>query len=255
MEMTQLIQKLGRQDIKLIARESFLVFMLFFVFGFGAILRWGFPAADAFLANQGLMPSDAIPYRVSDLYPMFVTYMGMYTVGSLLVGTVFGFLLLDEKDFNTIKAVIVTPLPMRQYLLYRIGVPIILSFFVILFTVYFFNQALLPFWLLLPISIAASLSTALFVLFYAVFAENKVQGFAYSKFGGLAGATLLISWFIPQPWQWLFGLFPPFWIGKSYWMAYDGNGLWWLVLLVGIAYHIVMIRWLVQRFIKVAYKI
>jgi fluoroquinolone transport system permease protein len=184
---------------------------------------------------------------------MIVAYMAMYT-GALLVGTVFGFVLLDEKDDNTIKALLVTPIPLRQYVIYRVGLPAILAFFIIMGTVLVVDQALLPLGQMLLIGAGGSLAAPIISLFFATFAENKVQGFAYSKFGGISGWAFLIGWFIPEPWQWLIGLFPPFWVGKAYWMALEGRGLWWVALIIGVVLQIGLILWLLQRFSKVAYR-
>ena len=253
MLMTQLARRIGRNDVKIIGRDSFLLFMFAFAVIIAAALRFGLPAADALMADNGVMPGDVIPIRLSDVYPMLVVYMAVYT-GALLVGTIFGFVLLDEKDQGTLKAMMVTPIPLNQYVRYRVGLPAVLAFAIILAMVLFINQALLPLWQLVLIAAAGSLSAPIISLFFAIFAENKVQGFAYSKFAGITGWVFLIGWFIPEPIQWLFGLYPPFWVGKAYWMALEGRGLWWVVLIVGVLSQLALINWLTGRFNRVAYR-
>ena len=253
MQMTQLIGKLGRSDVKLIGRDSFLIFMFLFAAIIAGVLGFGLPALNTYLAENGVMPSETIPFSLSDVYPMLVAYMAIYT-GALLVGTIFGFVLLDEKDHHTLKAMLVTPVPLKQYVLYRVGLPAVLAFVVILGMTLFINQALLPLWQMILISAGGALTAPIIALFFATFAENKVQGFAYSKFGGISGWAFLIGWFVPVPWQWLFGLFPPFWIGKAYWLALDGSGWWWIVLIGGIVLQVGLINWLIQRFSKMAYR-
>lgn len=252
MLMTQLAGKLGRSDAKLIGRDSFLIFMFAFAVIIAAVLRFGLPWLDAYLVEKGIMPGNMIPIRLAEVFPMLVAYLGLYT-GALLVGTVFGFVLLDERDHNTIKAMLVTPMPLQQYLLYRVGGTAVLAFIVVFFMVLFINQALLPLWQLLPIVAGAALTAPIVMLFFATFAANKVQGFAFSKFGGISGWTIMIGFFVPTPWQWLIGLYPPFWISKAYWLALEGSSSWWLVLVVGIILQIGLIYWLSQRFGKVAY--
>ena len=56
--------------------------------------------------ETGIMPGDTLKMSLSDVYPMLVAYMALYT-GAMLVGTDFGFVLLDEKDQNTLKAMLV----------------------------------------------------------------------------------------------------------------------------------------------------
>ena len=75
-----------------------------------------------------------------------------------------------------------------------------------------------------------------------------------TKFVGLAGWVILGAWFVDIPWQWLFGLFPPYWVTKAYWMVLDGNSWWWVALVVGIVTQIGLIGWLAKGFKEMAYR-
>lgn len=253
MLMTQLVGRLGRNDARLIGRDSFLIFMFSFAAIIAVVLRLGLPWMNDYLAANGIMPGATIPISLSAVYPMFVAYLAFYT-GALLVGTIFGFILLDEKDNNTLKAMLVTPVPLQHYVTYRVALPAVMAFFVALGMALIINQALLPLWQMALIALGASLTAPIVALFFATFAEDKVQGFAYSKFGGISGWAFLIGWFVPQPWQWLIGLFPPFWVGKAYWLALDGVTWWWLALIAGIILQLALIRLLITRFNQVAYR-
>lgn len=252
MQTTQLLRNLGRNDIKIIRRDRFLIFMFLFAVIIALALRNILPALDAYMTENEVLKADTFIPSLSAIYPMLVAYMALYT-GGLLVGTVFGFMLLDEKDDNTLKAILVTPVPLNHYVLYRVGLPAVLAFVIILGMVLLINQALLPLWQLLPIIAGASLTAPIVSLFFATFAENKVQGFAYSKFAGISGWTIMIGWFVAEPLQLLIGIYPPFWISKAYWLAFAGNNLWWLALLIGIVSQLGLIYLLVHRFNKVAY--
>jgi fluoroquinolone transport system permease protein len=118
----------------------------------------------------------------------------------------------------------------------------------------FIDLTPIPFWQLLLICIGASLTAPIASLFFGIFAENKVQGFAYSKFSGLAGMLILLGWFVSEPLQWLFGLFPPFLINKAYWMALNGDDLWWLALLAGIILQIGLIVFMMRMFKRTVYR-
>ena len=253
MQMTQLVPKLGRNDIRLIGRDSFLVFMFLFALAIALILRVGLPALNTYFAGHGVLPNATISTSLSDLYPMLVAFFALFD-GALLVGAVFGFVLLDEKDDNTIKAMLVTPVPLRLYVIYRVALPAFLAAFVIITMLLLINQALLPVWQLCLLAAGASLTASITALAFATFAENKVQGFALSKFGGIAGWAILIGWFIAEPWQWLIGLFPPFWVSKAYWMALDGRELWWAALAAGVVLQMGLVWLLVQRFNRVVYR-
>jgi fluoroquinolone transport system permease protein len=253
MQMTQLVRKLGRNDVKLIGRDSFLIFMFSFAVIIATVLRFGLPAFNEFLLANDILNETTFITSMTAVYPMIVAYMGIYTA-ALLVGTVFGFMLLDEKDDHTITAMLVTPIPLQQYLIYRILAPVVLTFFIIIGMVLFINQALIPIWQLLLIATGGALTAPIISLFFATFATNKVQGFALSKFGGISGWSIMLGWFVPMPLQLLIGLFPPFWVTKAYWMILEGNDLWWAALIIGIITQIALIAFLMRRFTASAYK-
>jgi fluoroquinolone transport system permease protein len=251
--MTQLVRKLGRNDVKLIGRDRFLIFMFFFVIYIAVMLRYGMPWLNDYLMETGALPSEAVPHSLADFYPLLISYMAIYT-GGLLVGTVYGFVLLDEKDDNTLTAMMVTPVPLQHYILYRVGMPALLAFVIIFGMVLFINQALIPIGQLLLISAGGALTAPIVSLFFGTFAANKVQGFAYSKFVGISGWIIMLGFFVAEPAQWLLGLFPPFWVSKAYWMALAGQNLWWMALLIGIVWQAVMIGLLIRRFNRMAYR-
>lgn len=252
MQMTQIIRTLGRSDAKLIGRDRFPLFMFGFIVYIIVALRLLLPWANTYLAENGILPNASFSRSLVDFYPIIIAYMAIYT-GAMMVGTIVGFMLLDEKDHNTLKAMLVTPVRFQQYALYRVGLPAILAFVIVMVMVLGINQALIPGWQLLFIAAGAAFLAPLTTLFFAIVAENKVQGFAYAKFTGISGWVIMLGWFIPEPWQWLLGIFPPFWVSKAYWMALDGRQWWWLVLAVGVVFQVGVIYWLVQRFNKVVY--
>lgn len=253
MQMTHLARKLGRTDARLFRRDRLPLFMFVFIVYIAVVLRLLLPWANDYLVQNDLLPNEAIAASLSDFYPMIVAYMAIWT-GALIIGTVVGFVMLDEKDHNTLQAMLVTPVPLRAYLLYRAGLPAILGFAVVIAMVLVIDQALVPLWQLMLIAAGAALSAPIATLFYVNFAANKVQGFAYGKFSGISGWIIMLGWFVPEPYQWLLGLFPPFWISKAYWMALEGRGWWWVALLAGVVLQLGVISWLAKRYDRVAYR-
>jgi len=253
MNRSRLFQSVSLQDLKQIRRDRFLLFMLAFTVFIAVVLRYLLPFLNTYLAREGIMPSSSLSLALSDIYPLLIAYFGLFQ-GATLVGTIYGFLFLDEKDMGTLKAMLVTPVPFGRYLMFRCCIPAILSFFVVIGMVLCMNQSMISLWKLCCIAIGSSLTSVIFALFFPLFSQNKVQGFANAKFGGLAGVLILVSGFIKAPYQWFFGLFPPFWVSKAYWMALAGNPWWGLSLMVGIFLQLVIVFLMIQRFQQVAYK-
>lgn len=248
MQLTNIIRELGRNDVKLVGRDSFLVVMFSYIFAMSIGLRFGLP----WFADE-LVRREVITFDLAVWYPMMVAFIAVF-MGAMMAGMIFGFLLLDEKDDNTIKAMLVTPLPINHYIAYRVGVPAVLGFFTIIIEMLIINQSLPELWQLILIALGGSLTAPITTLFFAAFAENKVQGFAMTKFTGLAGMIIIFSWFIDEPIQFLFGLFPPYWISKAYWMALEGNALWIASLLAGIILQAALIALLARRFNQIVYR-
>lgn len=261
MPWSDLIRRLGKSDVRLILRNRMLVLLLCVVVVVGVIARLGLPVIDAALADSGTMPSASTPMRFAATYPLWVAFIGLWQA-ALIPGTVFGFLLLDEKEDDTLTAMQVTPVPLSRYLGYRVALPWALAVV--------FGLALVPvlepllagsgageppgFLARVVIVLGAALVAPITTLLLATFAANKVQGLAFTKFAGVAGLVILIGWFVPGPWQWMLGLFPPFLLAKAYWMALAGDGGWaWVAVLgLGIVLELGVLAWLLGRFRELA---
>jgi len=211
-------------------------------------VRFLLPWLNLYLAQQEILPGLA-PFALSTLYPLLISYMVLYQA-PVLAGCVFGFLLLDEKDDKTLMALLVTPVPLWHYLLYRAVIAMLFGTLLTLAMALIIGQALVPPLSLLVFVLAAALTAPIVMLFFALVAENKVQGFAMTKFTGVAGALILVSWFLPAPWQHLVGLFPPFWISKAYWLALAGSSGWGWALLLGVGLQLALMSYLLWRFVK-----
>lgn len=233
MQGKQLIQ----MDLKLIGRDRFMLFLLGFIVYLGVMLRFLLPWLSGYLQSQGILPGTRVTQSLEQMYPMLVAYLGIFD-GALLIGTILGFMLIDERDNNTLLALSVTPMPISRYLRHKCTVAVVLGFFAILGLFLMINQAMLPWWQLMLISAAGALSAPLTALFYAAFAADKVQGFALTKFTGIGGLLIPAVWFLEEGWHWLFCLFPPFWFTKAFWMAHQNHTWWWLVLVGGVVVHV-----------------
>lgn len=247
MQFSQLIRNLGGNDLKLIRRDRFILSMFGFVFYIGIALYFILPWANTYLAEKGMLPGPSTENDLAFYYPLIVAFFALFT-GGQLVGTIYGFMLIGEKEDDTLTAMQVTPVPLNQYLTYRVLLPTALTFFAILLLMFFIHQALLPVWQMILIAAGGSLTGPIFTLFFGVFASNKVQAFAYGKFAGIGGWFILGAWFISEPYQWIMGIFPPYWISKAYWMALAGRSTWILALLAGIVLQALLIGWLIRRF-------
>lgn len=235
-------------DFKLIRRDSFLITMALMAIVIAVSVRFLLPWADTYLAEAQILPSTTGDLRLSDLYPMLVSFIGLLQ-STILVGGIFGFVFLDEKDGRTLQAIMVTPMPMQKFMFYRVALPAALTLPTAVAMILIIDQASVPILQLLALSAGAALFTPLIILFFAITADNKVQGFAMAKFVAISGWIVIAAWFIPEPMQWICALFPPYLTHKAFWMAHAGDALWWVPLLVGMIYQ-VLLAMLMERYFR-----
>ena len=163
-------------------------------------------------------------------------------------GTIFAFLLLDEKEDRTLAAMRVTPVPLREYLGYRAFVPAVLGFAFALVLVPAIGHASVGVGPLLLLALCSCFTAPLATLLIARFANDKVQGFAFTKFGGIAGLIILFGWLVPEPWQWGLCAFPPFAVAKGFWMAAADVLYWWVPAVFGAVAQVLAVAVLLRRF-------
>jgi len=239
---------LARNDVRLIGRDSFLPSLGLVSVGIAVLLRVGLPwLGDLVAANPGL------GIGAEELFPLLIGYMIIFE-GATLGGMMIAFIVLDERDNRTMEALLVTPMPTTYYLGYRVLVAIVIAFVLVLAEMYIVDQAMVPFWQLLPITAVGSLTGGLWELFLVTFAGNKVEGFAQLKIISTSGLLLLVAWFVPIPWELLLGLYPPYWAVKAYWLAQAGDANWWLALLVGGVLMAATLAYLMRRFNRLVHR-
>ena len=248
--MRTLLFTLLAHDARQIARQRLLAMLLALALLMGLAARFGLPFLDATLSERGVLPSAHTAMRLSDTYPLWVAFFGLWQA-SLLPGTVFGFVLLDEKERETLTAMRVTPVPMRVYLAYKVALPYLTAVVFILAIVPMIGLAQLAWWELLVIAPMAALSAPLVTIGIATFARDKVQGLAFTKFFGLMGLVILGAWFISPVGRWVLGaLLPPLMSAQAYWLALDSEPLWWVASLCAGAAQGALLAWLIGRFAR-----
>ena len=245
MSFVTVFKALGPIDGRNIRRDSMLRWMFVAPLLIAVIFRWLIPwAADAILQQLAF---DLTPY-----FPMLYGYLVL--VAPVLAGVVVGFLLLDERDDETILALQVTPMSINNYLSYRLGVPTAISIFlapIVLVLAGWQDVSVAGMFL---IGILAAPLAPMFALILITLAPNKVQGFAIMKGLGLFLVAPLLAWFVNMPLQLLFGILPTYWPIKLFWMLGEGEAGAWLIFLVGLVFQLLILFALIRRFNKVMYR-
>lgn len=162
---------------------------------------------------------------LSSFLPRFFAYV-LLLLPPLICGMVTGFLLLDQRDEQTMRAVRVTPLPLWGYLAHRLVLPTMVSVAVTIAALLLAGIVSAP---LLWVSVAACLAAPLApitALFLAAFAANKVQGFALQKALGVLVVIPALAGVLPYPWPLVAAALPTFWPAEFLRQAAGGVFAW-----------------------------
>jgi fluoroquinolone transport system permease protein len=240
----RVFRALGAIDRLSIRRDPLLRWIVLLPPAVALAVRWVFPA---------LLARAEAAFGV-ELEP-FLTALAGYVLLVLtpnLAGMVVGFLLLDQRDDDTLTALRVTPVPLGGYLAYRLALPVALSTAVTLALFPLAGLAgpgPLP---LLGAALGAAPFAPAFALFLASFAANKVQGFALTKAAGAVLAAPVAAYFLEPAWRWVLAPVPTYWPAMGYWALSRGRADGWLLLAVGFVYQVALVALLLRRFQRVA---
>jgi fluoroquinolone transport system permease protein len=241
MKTLRVLQALGPIDAKNISRDPLLRWLVFYPLLLAGLIQWGVPLLTVRLMAQ--LQFDLTPY-----YPLLMSFVLLMT--PMLAGMVIGFLLLDQRDDQTLTALQVTPLTLNGYLVYRISLPIVLSLMITLVIFPLAGLVEIGFGSLLLAALSAAPLAPFYALALAAFASNKVQGFALTKALGILLVPPLMAYFVLPPGQWVFGLVPLYWPVKLFWLLHTDEPGYWFYLGIGLLYQLLLLLVLLRRFNK-----
>lgn len=231
----------GRNDIRGTYRDPLLVMLVLapVIWTVGAVVLIS-PLTETLSRRYAF---DLVPY-----YPVVVTGLLLLT-SIIIVGGLGAFLVLDEIDAGTLTAIRVTPVSLFTFFAYRAATVVAVTTVYVVATMTFsglVRPGLTP--ALIPIGVMAGLSSVVTLLLIISVASNKIQGIAMVRLLGLLIAGLpCLPWFIDSAWNLAFGVLPPYWAAKAFWVASD-HGTWWPYLVGGVIYNLALIWPLLRRF-------
>ncbi len=225
-------------DYKLLKGDPMLMLSMGVPFILWAIMQFLFPWIIEVVIDQW-------DYDLSPYYQQAGTFFLMLV--PMLMGMVYGFVLLDERDGGIITAISVTPTGKKGYLLLRMGIPITISFiFVLLFVLLLHLSDFRSFVQLILIALVISSQSLILLLFLGAFADNKVMGLAISKGFGILLLGPLLDYVLPSPFNWIGGYSPFFWASRAFLTPEDS--MFWLYALISILFHTLLLWILFRKF-------
>jgi fluoroquinolone transport system permease protein len=239
---TRALAAFGRNDIRGTYRDPLLVMLVIApVIWTSAVVLLVRPVTEMLAQRYDF---DLVPH-----YPLVLTAFLLLT-SIIIVAGLAAFLVLDEVDAGTLTALRVTPVSLSTFFAYRASTVVVVTAVYVIATLSF-SSILEPGLILtlIPIGLLAGLSAVVTLLLIVAVASNKIQGIAMVRVLGMVIAGLpCLPWFIHSPWNVAFGVLPPYWAAKAFWVASD-HGTWWPYLLVGVLYNLAVAWPLFRRFV------
>lgn len=203
-----------------------------------ALMNFLFPLMEAMIMKQWSV--DISPY-----YPQAVVFFLMLI--PMMMGMVYGFILLDERDGGLITAISVTPAGKSGYLKLRMGLPLFLSFiFIILYLLLLGFSSRLTVLQLLVISVLISTQSLFLLLLLGAFADNKVMGMAITKGFGILLMGPLFDYALPSPYNWAGAYSPLYWASRS--LLAEKAPDFWIYSFITFLFHLILIWYLFRKF-------
>jgi hypothetical protein len=225
-------------DYKLLKGDPMLTLILLVPFILWALMYFLFPFLETLVMKQWSLD-------ISPFYRQAGTFFMMLI--PMMIGMVYGFIFLDERDGGIITAISVTPAGKSGYLKLRMGIPLVLSFmFIIIFILLLQLDGDLGFLQLIVISILVSSQSMILLLILGAFAHNKVMGMAISKGFGILLMGPLLDYTLPGPFNWSGAYSPLFWASRS--LLSESNASFWLYAGIAFLFHLLLIWILFRKF-------
>lgn len=195
----------------------------------------------------------AVPY-IAGTYSVLLDYIPIIlmmatTQGATAFGFIYSMVLVDEKDTNVAKVYGILPVSKVWFVVFRLIPPFVLAAlttFLLLLVEPFYG---LPVIQSLVYSMLIGLLVPLMILFVAIPANNKIEAMTWQKLFNLPLALPVLAFYLPTSFSFLFIIFPTFWAFRGLDSLIKG-GNFWLYMLIGFAYSILLIVLMIKRFIR-----
>lgn len=230
----------GANDLKSVRRDSLLVSVVLAPWLLVISLRLAVPPLTEFLERQ-------YSFDLSVYYPQIICFFLFLNI-PMLFGVMTGFLMLDERDDDTLTALRVTPASLNGLIFYRLLTGFGFSTVYILLTTPLTGLLRIEnLWLIVPSALVASLFAPVVTLFLVSFAKNKLEGFALMKGAGIVLIGPIASFFVAGTAQYLFGILPTFWSLRAFVSAL-ANAPFGTFILIGSAFNLALLVLLYRRY-------
>jgi hypothetical protein len=234
----KLIVALAPTDAVNIVREALFLFVILLPVVVALILRFLLPELEKMLIER--LQFDLAPY-----HPMI---MGVFIgVSPSLIGSLYGLLLVDERDERTLSVLRIMPTPFATYLTARLLIPTALAVFMTILTYPLAGLSPLPILTVTAIALAGATVVPVAALVIVSIATNKISGLVVFRLVTSVLALPALAYIAPPDWDRLAWIISAYWPMKALWLASDGQ-TYGLELLIAPVMNLALALILYRRF-------
>ncbi len=225
-----------KSDFKQISREPIMVLFallsLLLILIFKLLVLYGFPLIKRYTG-----------FDLMIYYPYVVALV--YLLQPVVLGTVMGFFMLDEKDAHIFELLRVTPMGLSGYLGNRLLLPVILTGIYTVIGWLVLGRSVHDFYHLLWIILYTGSQTVLVGLFIAMVSEDKVKGLTNAKAVSVVTLFGFIDLFKSSLASKIGLLTPQYYVSLA--IGGQGSGLLFVGLLVNLFWTMMVLKWSIRR--------
>lgn len=196
-----------KQFLGQIAKDAMLFLVCFAPFLVGLFIRYGIPFAEKLLTEYFNNSEILLPY-----YLIFDLFLAAMT--PMMYGFVSAMVILGDIDDGITSYMSVTPLGKNGYLISKLGLSIIISFFITIFVLLMFSLTKFSLGVTIGLTILTSILGLIMSIMVISISTNKVEGMAVMKLSGILAIAIPVPFFITGNLQYLLFFFPSLWIAK-----------------------------------------
>lgn len=130
-----------------------------------------------------------------DLYADLILVI-LILVTPIAFGAILAFSILEDRDDNIFTSIKITPLSINQFLSFRFTTVFVLTYFTVVFIMWFSNIGDFPVGNIFAIALLAALEAPMYALLINAFSTNKIEGFAVMKGMGIFILFPIIALFL-----------------------------------------------------------
>ncbi|NLY66387.1 MAG: ABC transporter permease [Tissierellia bacterium] len=204
-----------KSELKKWSRDPMIGFMFIYPFIFGIMGRYFLP----WIADRSDLNID--------LYADLILVI-LILVTPIAFGAILAFSILEDRDDNIFTSIKITPLSINQFLSFRFTTVFVLTYFTVVFIMWFSNIGDFPVGNIFAIALLAALEAPMYALLINAFSTNKIEGFAVMKGMGIFILFPIIALFFIDKKELFFSFTPGFWAAKCISSVIRGEGILYL---------------------------